>query len=268
MAALGASHEEVRRLRRLVRSSDERRREGVFVAEGPDLLEAVLDTDWPLEGVYVAEGALGHHRLSSVLERTSFTVVSDAALERIADARSPQGVVAACRLVNYSLDDLDWSGLVLGLEGLHDPGNLGTLIRSADAAGVNGVVVTGDGVDPLHPKVLRSSAGSIFRQRVVSSTVEDAVRWASRAGSTSWATVLRGGEDPRAVDLAQRVLVWIGSEARGLSAEVLDASSGYLSIPMNPAVESLNAAVAGSLVMFESSYQRSHSKGGPLPPSL
>jgi TrmH family RNA methyltransferase len=268
VTVLGASHETVRRLRRLARDASERRREGAFVAEGPDAVVAALDAGWPLEAVFVAESALTHERLAPVLERTGVIVITDAALERAADAQAPQGVIATCRLPSRTLDEVDPSGLLLVLEGLQDPGNVGTLVRSADAAGASGVVLVGEGVDPFHPKVVRASAGAIFRALTLQCSRDELLAWSSSHGVRSFATVLRGGMDPRQAPLQEPCAVWIGSEARGLSGETLAHLPDRVSIPMASSVESLNAAVAGSLLLFEGLYQRSHSSGGAPPPSL
>ncbi len=268
MEVLGTSHPVVRRLRRLARSASERRTEGVFIAEGPDLVVAALGANWPLEGIYVAQSALGHPRVAPVIENAPVTVVTDAAFERMADAQSPQGVLAACGLPTISLDDVDSCGLTLALENVTDPGNVGTLVRSADAWDARAVLLVGEGVDGYHPKVVRSSAGSIFRRPLLDSSLEAVETWCRFRSVTPWATTLRGGRDPRHAPLDGAVLVWIGSEARGLSESVLHSVTDCLSVPMASGVESLNAAIAGAVVMCEAFYQRSHSSHGAPPPSL
>lgn len=182
-------------------------------------------------------------------------------LERVADAVTPQGVLAAARLPVASLEAVR-PGTVLVLCDLRDPGNVGTLIRTADATGAAGVVLAGPGVDPTNPKALRASAGSIFHVPVVVAGLDEAL-WDLRAkGATLLASVARGGQDPCASDLAGPCALLIGNEATGLAEDVVARCDGTLTIPMAGRAESLNAAMAGAMLAYEAMVQRRHG-GGP-----
>ena len=151
----------MRRLRRLVRKRAERWDEGVCVIEGPDLIEAALDSGVDFEALYVDAASVDDVTVVAVIERARRAGVGvfcldTGVLENVADAKTPQPLIAAVHFRVVTLSDIDASGLVLVLDNVRDPGNAGTIIRSADAAGAVAVVLTGDSVDPFNPKTLRA----------------------------------------------------------------------------------------------------------------
>jgi RNA methyltransferase, TrmH family len=189
-------------------------------------------------------------------------------LERVADAATPQPVLASVRMPVSSLDAIDVEGLVLVLHDVRDPGNAGTLVRSADAAGANGVVFTGHSVDPFNPKTLRATAGSIFHVPVVVSELGEALAAFEGRGVVTLATVVHGGVDHRRVDFTKPTAVVIGNEAQGLDEQSIRRCGGTITIEMSGRSESLNAGVAGSLVAFEAMWQRRSTDATLPPPSL
>jgi TrmH family RNA methyltransferase len=180
---------------------------------------------------------------------------------RVADTVTPQPVLAAVRFSTSELSSLSAGGLVLVLDDLRDPGNVGTAIRSAEAAGAGAVVLTGQSVDPLNPKALRASAGAAFFIPIVTASLDELFAWCARQGVATFATVVRGGSPYESVDLSGAAAVLIGNEATGLAPEVVARCVEVLSIPMTGRGESLNAGVAASLVAFEA--QRQRAAGGP-----
>lgn len=245
-------------------------REGACVLEGPDLVETALEANRDLEALYVDVAVAGEADVAALVARAAargvraFTL-APGVLTRVADAVTPQGVLATARLPVADLGAIV-PGTVLVLHDLRDPGNAGTLIRSADAAGAAGVVFTGQSVDPTNPKTLRASAGSIFHLPVAVTSLDEALAGLRAGGARVLATVVRGGEDHRRVDLASPAAVLVGNEAAGLPPEVVAACDATVSILMEGASESLNAGVAGSLLLFEAMWQRQAAAGG-LPPS-
>jgi TrmH family RNA methyltransferase len=153
------------------------------------------------------------------------------------------------------------------LHDLKDPGNVGTIIRSADAAGATAVIVTGQSVDPFNPKTLRASAGSIFHLPVVVASLE-ATLTQFRDDAQLLATVVRGGRSHRDVDFTTPSVVVIGNEAVGLDDATIAACDETISIPMDGRSESLNAGVAASLIAFEALFQRRDAAASPSPRSL
>jgi TrmH family RNA methyltransferase len=243
------------------------------VLEGPDLVLAALDASSEFEAIYVDSKEFSSVEVSEIRSRASeqgVRVFSLAAgvLERIADATTPQPVLGAIRLPLVRVEDIACVGLILVLHDVRDPGNAGTLVRSADAAGATGVVFTGQSVDPFNPKTLRATAGSIFHVPVGVSSLEATLDSFVSRGARSFATVVRGGVSHRLVDYSQPTVIVIGNEANGLDDATLALCDGAITIEMSGASESLNAGVAGSLVAFEALWQRQDTPSVPPSPSL
>ncbi|HYX43811.1 MAG TPA: RNA methyltransferase [Acidimicrobiales bacterium] len=268
-AALALRNQRVRRLRRLVRDPRARRAEQAFVLEGPNLVEAAVAAQVPLEAVYVAPGGDG-----AVVERARAAgapvrKLAPGVIERVADAVSPQPVLAVAPLPDTGLEELRSATLVVVCVGLQDPGNLGSVVRGASAAGAAAVICCDGTVDPFGPKCVRGSAGALFHVRLV--TGRPAVEVLDELGS--WG-VRRLGARPRGgvvhhrADLRGPTAFVLGNESHGLAPEVEALLDGLLTIPMVPGVESLNVAAAASVLCFEAARQREtvSPPGRPLPP--
>jgi len=188
--------------------------------------------------------------------------VQSGALAKVLDLASPQAVVAVADIVAVDPSEVLGAAVasgrpVLVLVELQDPGNAGTLIRVAEAAGCAGVVLTERSVDVHNPKVVRATAGALLRLPVAEgANATELLSAASAAGVPSWATVKDGGTSLDDAALVGACLLVVGSEAHGLPGDVVAAATCGLTIPMDGTVESLNAAVAGSLVAFEAARQR------------
>ncbi len=263
----------MRRLRRLVQKRSLRWSEGVCVLEGPDLVEAALESGVEFEAMYVdaVEGAipsLGDLSARAAKAGVRVFFLDAGVLAKVADAQTPQPVLAAVRFDQSDVESLPVVGLTLVLHDLRDPGNAGTIIRSADAAGVNAVILTGQSVDPFNPKTLRATAGSVFHLPVVVTTLERTLVHFAAGGASSFATTVRGGASFRDVDYLRPTLVAIGNESTGLDSATVALLDRALSIPMVGASESLNAGVAASLIAFEALRQREVATASPPPPSL
>ncbi|MEO7555791.1 MAG: RNA methyltransferase [Acidimicrobiales bacterium] len=253
--ALTGRNAKVQRLRRLSARRADRAREGLFVIEGPKLLDEAIAAGIPLEAMFIGADVTGGHPGAGA---TPVHVVEPKALRAALDTVSPQGVAAIAAQPQHRFDDVDVDGgPILVLAAIGDPGNAGTLVRSAEATGCAAVVFCDGSVDPFAPKSVRASAGSIFRVRVV---VEgDGVTVLQRLGERGvrrLGTAARHGGAPEAIDLNGRLALVIGSEAHGLPADYASVLDGDVCIPMTGGVESLNAGVAGSLVLFEAARQR------------
>jgi TrmH family RNA methyltransferase len=235
--------------------------EGVCVIEGPDLIEAALDAGVAFEALFVDETSVADAAVVALSTRAAALHVRTycleaGVLERVADTQTPQPVLASVRFSVRELSDVPTTGLVVVLDNVRDPGNAGTIIRSADAAGAAAVVFTGDCVDPFNPKTLRASAGSVFHVVLALSTLRDATAFFTAHAMRSYATVVRGGTPYRDVDLSGACAVVIGNEAAGLDSEAVTLCDEMVSIEMAGRSESLNAGVAASLIAFEALHQR------------
>lgn len=257
---LGPRHQRAKRLRALIRDPRARRAEGAFVIEGPRLLEAAIDANAEIESFYLAPGA--DRAFSSLVARLYDTgatadTLKEGVLERIGDTVTPQPILAVARITRTSIDQLRADRPVVVAVELRDPGNAGTIIRSAEAAGAAGVVFCGNSVDPFAPKVVRSTAGAIFGIPIVEAddpvNVLDAL---GAQGRRRLGTVASGGPSVDGADLSGSVALVVGNEAHGLPADLTPALDGTVTIPIEPAAESLNVAMAATVLLFEAARQR------------
>lgn len=242
------------------------------VLEGPDLVEAALESDVEFEALYVDGAALDETSITALTQRATdkgvrVFALAEGVVEKIADAQTPQPVLAAVRFEQRDVTSIPKSGLVVVLHELRDPGNVGTIVRSADAAGATAVILTGQSVDPYNPKTLRASAGSIFHLPVVVTTIDEVVSYFD-GDAQLLATVVRGGRSHREIDFTEASVVLIGNEAQGLDEATIERCDQTISIPMDGRSESLNAGVAASLIAFEALWQRRDAAAVSPPRSL
>jgi TrmH family RNA methyltransferase len=261
VSALSARNPKVQRLRRLARQRSYREAERAFVIEGVKLVEEAL-----AEGVAVDEVFTS---VAGDLERyaeagASPYLVDGDVLDRVLDTVSSQGVAAIAPRQPAALDDALLGGApLLVLVGLNDPGNAGTLLRAAEAAGCGAVVFCEGSVDPFAPKCVRASAGSIFRVPVASEGEAGRVlEWLGDRSVRRLGTSAHGGVAYDAAALHGPFALVLGSEARGLPPEVEASIDDLVHIPMAGRAESLNVAVAGAVVLFEAARQRRHIAAG------
>ena len=237
-----------------------RRKAGLFVVEGPQAVRSALNAGVPIRDLIVGEDAAGV--FADVIAQAdsrgiTVTWATPPVLAAMAETNQPQGLIAVCPLLPEGSIDVVMAadGPVLLLDGVSDPGNVGTIIRTADAAGAAGVALTPGSADVHSGKVVRSTAGSLFHLPVLSGVdAADVAASARRHGRT---VVVATGDGPTdlfaAVDsglLGPRTCWIIGSEAHGVSAEAREVADEAVSIPMLGRAESLNAAVAAAVVLF------------------
>jgi len=184
--------------------------------------------------------------------------VSDEILDSLGDTRTHQGILAVLEKGEHRWEDLQKrEGLILLLCELQDPGNLGTIFRVTEAGKGAGLVLTRGTIDPFNPKVVRASMGSLFRLPFLVDQDPVASLGAFRSlGCRVWATAAEGGTSLWEADLTPPAAVLFGQEGAGLPGELVKAADGVLTIPMNPAVNSLNVAVSAGLVVYEAYRQR------------
>jgi TrmH family RNA methyltransferase len=237
-----------------------------MVVEGAELLSVALDTGAPVESVYVAPEGRDNPVVAGVVARAfqAGARVFDlgaGVLERVADTVTPQPVLAVVGFEPPDLSAVREADLVVVCADVRDPGNAGTLIRTADAAGAGGVVCCDGTVDPYNPKTVRASAGSVFHLPIVAGGEAVAVIGALGGwGLRALGTVVRDGVDYADVDLTDRVALVFGNEASGLAPDVLAALDVPVTIPMAGRAESLNVSVSAAVLCFEVLRQRR--KGG------
>lgn len=264
---LSASNPRIASLRRLSGRRKARLEAGRFVIEGPVPIGELLAAGADLDELYV-----DLEQWEQTDDRLPLRVVvrdADAAgvpvwglttsvFASVSDTNAPQGALAIAVRSPQTMSAIAGSdGPVLVLVDISDPGNAGTLVRAAEAAGCAGVVFAGSSTDPFGPKAVRAAAGSIVRLPIAEvPEVSDALIELHNAGRTVVAMLVTGGAAPELTDLSAPVAIVIGSEAHGLSAAVVADCDIAVTIPMESAVESINAAVAGAVVLFEAARQR------------
>ena len=237
----------VTHLRKLGSKRSARRKEGVFVGEGPKLLQETLKASISLETVIYATGV----PLPDLPQEVRLVEVPSSLLEAVAQTQTPQGVVFVGKTPSLDMPQTLTGSRYLLLDGVQDPGNVGTIWRTADAFGADGLILCSGCADPWSPKTVRSTMGAAFRLPVWETTLEQAAQRLKEADIPLYATALREDtEDVRDISL-QRSGVIIGSEGRGVSQLALDLCEKTVKIPMVDRCESLNAAVAASVVLWE-----------------
>ena len=249
----------VKQIRKL-HSTKERHKQGLFLVEGTHLVEEACEVDYPLVAVCCTPHWQDSHQVlwETVCNQSDRAeVVSQEVLNVIATTVQPDGIVATVRRGSHSTQ-VPFSRVVMALETIQDPGNLGTIIRSSMAAGSAGLWVSGNSVDLDNPKVLRASAGQWFRlPMAVSDDLKLTVEQAQQAGMQVIATLPSANLTYWEIDWQKPSLILLGNEGAGLSAELAAMADLQVNIPLHPGVESLNIAIAGSLMLYEALRQRS-----------
>ncbi|MBP5772843.1 MAG: RNA methyltransferase [Eubacterium sp.] len=261
------SNEQIKKIVKLREKSKERKSVGLFVVEGIRIFKEIPAFD--IDSVYVSESFVNNYinvdkesttdnrydNIPDLFSRVDYTVVADNVFKKLSDTVNPQGVLAVVRMQDYTLEELlnerdKENSCIVVLDKIQDPGNLGTIIRTGEGAGITGVVMSADTVDLYNPKVIRSTMGSIFRVPCV--IVDDlgaAVNEIKASGVSTYAAHL-DGEDIASVELENDRAFLIGNEANGLSDEIANLADKKIKIPMEGEVESLNAAVATAILIY------------------
>jgi len=233
--------------------------------EGPNLLSEALRAGLHIPCVFVAQGS--EHLLDglSLPAETEVLLVPKELLDSALSTETPQPVAALVEPPQWAWPDIlatraDAKSLIVVLAGLQDPGNLGTIIRSAEAFGATGILCLPGTVSAWNPKSIRASAGSLFRLPLLSVTAEDCFAHLRQANVKIWTTAVNGAEPANRIDLACPVALIIGNEGNGVPAELAAQADGAVTIPCPGPVESLNAAIAASILLYEASRQRAGDK--------
>lgn len=256
-----AGNPKIKELRQLQKKAALRQEKGVFLAEG---LRMVQET--PKErilAVYAAEHFLREQADWLAQWGVSYETVEDRLFDSVSDTKTPQGILCVVKRQEWKLKEL-LSGaekktpLFLIVENLQDPGNLGTIFRTGEAAGVSGIIMSRETVDVYNPKTVRSTMGSIYRVPFLyADSLAEAVSALKVADIRVYAAHLKGGKFYHEISYKGGTAFLIGNEGKGLSDEASSLADDYLKIPMEGKVESLNAAAASAVLLYEVHRQRS-----------
>lgn len=252
-----ANNGQIKKIIQLNQKTKARREQGLFVAEGKKMFWEA-PKDW-IEKVYVSENLQSEAELMEQVQRLPHEIVSDSVFRQMSDTQTPQGILTLLKKPSYQLEDLleGEHPLLMVLEDLQDPGNAGTILRTGEGAGISGVILTKTSVDITNPKVIRSTMGSIYRMPFV--YVENVLLLKDKFREKhirSYAAHLKGKSNYDGESYTGGAAFFIGNEGNGLTEEAAEAADCLIRIPMCGQVESLNAAMAAGILMYEAARQR------------
>ena len=251
------SNNRVKKVVALNQKAKERRQEKLYVVEGVKMfLEAPPEE---IVEVYISEGftsAACEQKLNSL----RYEVVTEEVFRKMSDTMSPQGILCVLRMKEYTVDQMlagKKNPLLMILEDLRDPGNLGTIMRTGEGAGIDGVILSRESADMYNPKTIRSTMGSIYRVPFAYvPSIAEAVAVLQKRDIRVYAAHLAGQKWYDEADYAGGSAFMIGNEGNGLKEETAKLADTYIKIPMEGKVESLNAAMASGILMYEAARQR------------
>jgi TrmH family RNA methyltransferase len=255
---LGFRHKRVQRVRRLLSQRSYRQAERAFVVEGAKLLGEALRAGAPGEGVYAAPAGIAEPVVEQARQAgTRIFSLAPGVIERVTETVTPQPVLAVVGHADLALEDLRGLDPLVVCVDVRDPGNLGTVLRTAEASGASGVICCDGTVDVYNPKCVRASAGSVFHVRLVAGG--DPVEVLERVGA--WGlrrlgTAARTGTPYHEVDFTPPTALILGNEASGVPSSVVSGIDGWVTIPMKGRAESLNVGMAAAVLCFEAARQR------------
>ena len=267
-----ARNEKLRNVSLLQKQKKLRHEQGLFVIEGLRIFEdALRSAPDRIEQIYVSESFAGSEDYRAIFEADpgnetrkcadpaviaahrifdKVITVADDTFRKICETVTPQGILCVMRMKEHSVEDIP-SGRLLLLENIQDPGNLGTMVRTAEAAGITGIIMSSDTADIYSPKVTRSTMGSIFRMPFLySDDICDTIDVLKQNGVTVYGAYLHGGRPYSEVEYREPCAILIGNEGNGISDAAIERVSERVYIPMQGEIESLNAAIAAAVLMY------------------
>ncbi len=251
------SNAQVKNLVQLIKKSKARTEQGVYVVEGIKMFQEAPRAE--IIKAYVSEALFEKGTIRESLKQVPYEILKDDVFCHVSDTKTPQGILCIMKQKRYTLEQLTAGKcpLLLVLENLQDPGNLGTMMRTAEGAGVTGVLLSRGCVDIYNPKTIRSTMGSVYRVPFLYTDhlLMDMERLHEK-GIITYAAHLRGKGYYDEASYKGPTAFLIGNEGKGLSDELSKMAKQYIKIPMEGQLESLNAAVAAAILMYEASRQR------------
>lgn len=252
-----ASNARIKNVIKLQKKGKERKKQGVFIVEGIKMFKEAPREQ--LLEVYISKSLYEKNILSEELKDLTYEIVEDNIFAQMSDTQTPQGILCILKMFQYDLEKelANANGVWMILEDIQDPGNLGTILRTGEGAGIEGVIVTENTVDIYNPKTIRSTMGSLYRVPfIVTKDLESTVNTMKNSGFSVYAAHLSGSRYYDEFTYQGKTAFLIGNEGNGLKESTAQLATAYLKIPMEGHVESLNAAVASSVLMYEAYRQR------------
>ena len=248
----------VKQVMNLIKKAKTRNECGLFVAEGLRIFKEIPHEQ--IDSIFVSESFLKDEERKHLISGMKYEVLTDEVFQVMSDTKTPQGILALVKQHAYTPEDLTrvpGPAFLMILENIQDPGNLGTIIRAGEGAGITGVLMNSTTADIYNPKVIRSTMGSVFRVPFAyTDNLTDSILQLKKKGIKLYAAHLNGRNNYEKEDYTVDTGFLIGNEANGLTEDTARLADAYIKIPMMGSVESLNAAVAASVLMFETARQR------------
>lgn len=248
------SNGKIKNLSKCMKNPKERRKQDVFLVEGIRMFLEIPE-EQHVE-TFVTEAFYEKHE--GLFSDIDYELVSEHVMEFVSDTKTPQGVISIVKRRHYTVEEVcrGKTPLIMALENIQDPGNLGTILRTAEGAGVTGILMSQDTVDIYNPKVVRATMGSVFRMPF--SYVENLTEYINRLNHENFGTYSAHlqGKSFYDYDYRNPTIFCIGNEGNGLSKELSEVTKHKIKIPMMGKVESLNAATASTVLMYEAMRQR------------
>ncbi len=261
------SNKRIKNVIALLSKAKERKKQQAFVVEGIKMFAEAPDF-W-IKEVYIseeldmelAENSILADKVKELSDLPGVVIetVATDVFDKMCDTKTPQGVLSVLKMPEYSFDDMrkTENGLYLVLENIQDPGNLGTMMRTGEGAGLSGVIMSDHTVDLFNPKTIRATMGSIYRVPFIYvGDLADSIKKMRALGIKTYAAHLDGQNAYDKENYKEETAFLIGNEGNGLSREIADLADCYIRIPMLGQVESLNAAIAASILVYEAARQR------------
>ncbi len=236
--------------------------EGYIAVEGLRIVEEAIRSSLRFQAVFFSESGRAHasRLLPQIASHTEILLLPDEIFSSAVSTETPQGVAALVKLKSATLEDLLEQGtddlLLVGVAGIQDPGNLGTIIRSAEAFGARAVLLGEKSVSHFNPKAVRASAGSLFREPLVRVKMGEAIAFLKQRGVRTVAASSHKGKPLHEASFTGAAMVIVGNEGAGVPAEILALADELVTIPHSAKVESLNAGISASILLYEAARQR------------
>lgn len=236
----------------------ERRRQCLFIIEGLNEIDLAVKAGYKIGNLFYCEEIIERQKLGHLVEDRLVIPVSKPVFEKLAVRENSGGIIAVAEMKTHRLQDIKLSAnpLVLVLEAVEKPGNLGAILRTADAAGVDAVIICDPQTDFYNPNVIRSSVGCVFTKQIASATSEEAIKWLKSNQIDIFCAYLKASKAYHQTDLTKPTAIVMGTEATGLSDIWVNAASANIIIPMHGLVDSMNVSTSAAVLVFEAMRQR------------
>ncbi|MBZ9631337.1 RNA methyltransferase [Salegentibacter sp. LM13S] len=253
-------NKEVKHLLLLQEKSRQRRKEGVCLVEGKREIQLALKGKFELKAVYFCPDLLNLKEIESLIsEEVQITEISSEVYEKLAYRSSTEGVLAIFKTKENSLQSIKFqtkNPLILVAEAPEKPGNIGAILRTADAANVDAVFIANPKTDLYNPNIIRSSVGCVFTNQIATGSTSEIIEFLKEKNISIYAAALQASKPYHEIDFTQAAAIVVGTEATGLSGEWRQNSTQNIIIPMSGEIDSMNVSVAAGILIFEAKRQR------------